>query len=125
MLRPFARSLTRALKGFFLRFEPAVWWTPINRYLNNGFHALAEGRFFPRFSSARRKMSAFKLFLQLYFATDLTPLHVKITRSTNLWSPCRRKLKLSTYLNTVSYNHISSLNTRWQLILVLASSGFY
>ena len=44
----------------------------------------------------------------VYFATDLTPLHVKISRSTNLWSPCRRKLKLSTYLNTLSYNHISS-----------------
>ena len=28
---------------------------------------------------------------------DLTPLHVKIKRSTNLWSVCRRKLKLSTY----------------------------
>ena len=25
-------SLTRALKGFFLRFKPAFWWTPINRY---------------------------------------------------------------------------------------------
>ena len=37
---------------------------------------------------------------------DLTPLHVKITRSTNLLSVCRRKLKFSTYLNTVSYNHI-------------------
>ena len=37
---------------------------------------------------------------------DLTPLPVKITRSTNLLSVCRRKLKLSTYLNTVSYNHV-------------------
>ena len=57
---------------------------------------------------------------------DLTPLYVNIMRSTNLWSVCRRKLKLSTYLNTVSYNHILSfLNTRWQLVWVLASSGFY
>ena len=24
--------LTRALKGFFLRFKPAFWWTSINRY---------------------------------------------------------------------------------------------
>ena len=46
---------------------------------------------------------------------DLTPLHVKITRSANLWSVGRRKLKLSTYFNTVSYNHTSFLNTRWQL----------
>ena len=42
---------------------------------------------------------------------DLAPLHVKITRSTNLLSVCRRKLKLPTYLNTVSYNHINVLNT--------------
>ena len=52
-------------------------------------------------------MSAFKSFLQ-NLLQDLTPLHVKITRSTNLlsMSVCRRKLKFSTYLNTVSYNHI-------------------
>ena len=37
---------------------------------------------------------------------DLIPLPVKVTRSTNLLSLCRRKLQLSTYLNTVSYNHI-------------------
>ena len=55
---------------------------------------------------------------------DLTPLHVKITRRKNLLSVSRRKLKLSTYLHTVSYNHISFLN-RSQLVWVLASSGFY
>ena len=55
--------VTRPLKGFFLRFKPAVWWTLINRY-----HAFAERRFFPRFSSTWRNMSAFKPFLQ-YFAT--------------------------------------------------------
>ena len=43
---------------------------------------------------------------------ELTPLHVKITRSMNLLSVFRRKLKLSTYLQTLSYNHISFLNTR-------------
>ena len=32
---------------------------------------------------------------------DLTPLHLKYTRSTNLWSVCLRKLKLSTHLNTL------------------------
>ena len=55
---------------------------------------------------------------------DLTPLHVKITRRKNLLSVSRRKLKLSTYLHTVSDNHISFLN-RSQLVWVLASSGFY
>ena len=53
-----------------------------------------------------------------------TPLHVKITKRKNLLSAFRRKLKLSTYLHTVSYNHISFLN-RSQLVWVLASSGFY
>ena len=81
------QALTRALKGFFLWFKPAIWWTSINP---NPVYALANRRFFPRFSSSGRKMSAFKQFL----------LYVKITRSTNLWSVCRRKLELSTYLNT-------------------------
>ena len=59
-------------------------------------------------------MSAFQPFLQ-YFAADLTPLRVKITRRKNLLSVSRRKPKLSTYLHTVSYNHISFLN-RSQLV---------
>ena len=100
------------LLQFFLWFKSAIWWTSINPNL---VYALANRRFFPRFSSTRRKMWAFKPVL----------LHVKITRSTNLCSVCRRRLELSTYLNTESYNHISFLNTRWQLVWVLASSGFY
>ena len=87
----------------FLWFKSAIWWTSINPNL---VYALANRRFFPRFSSTRRKMLAFKPFF----------LHVKVTRSTNLWSVCRRKLELTTYLNTESYNHISFLNTRWQLV---------
>ena len=43
---------------------------------------------------------------------DLTLLHDKITRRKNLLSVSRRKLKLSTYLHTVSYNHISFLKSR-------------
>ena len=59
--------LTGALKGFFFRFKPAVWWMSINRY--HGFYVFTWRRFFPSFSSTqRRKMSAFKL-LQHYFAT--------------------------------------------------------
>ena len=37
---------------------------------------------------------------------DMTLLHVKITRGMNLLSVCWRKLKLSTYLHSVSHNHI-------------------
>ena len=47
---------------------------------------------------------------------DLTPLHVKITRSTNLLRVCRRKFKLSTFLHTVSDNRINFLNTRSQVL---------
>ena len=57
---------TTALKDVCLLFKLAVRWTSINHY--HGFHALATKRFYPRFSSTRRKMSAFKPFLQ-YFAT--------------------------------------------------------
>ena len=95
------RALTRALKGFFLWFKPANWRTSINPNL---VYALANRRFFPRFSSTRREMSAFKQFL----------LHVKIAMSTNLWSVCRRKLELSTYLNTESYNQISFLRKHFR-----------
>ena len=54
-----------------------------------------------------------------------TLLHVKITRSTNLLSLWRRKLRLPTYLHTVSYKYISFLNTCSQLAWVLASSEYY
>ena len=54
---------------------------------------------------------------------DLTPLYVKITRSENLLSVCQRKLKLSTYLHIVSYNHISFVTRRYQLGWVLALSS--
>ena len=52
-----AVTTNRRPQRFFVRFKPAVWWTSINLY--HGF---------PRFSSTRRNMPAFKLFLQ-YFAT--------------------------------------------------------
>ena len=57
------------------------------------------------------------------------PLHVKTTRSTNLLSLCRRKLRLSTYLHTVSYNHIRPHKLSQYMLAtfawVLASSEYY
>ena len=102
---------------FFFSLNLWFWWTSINRY--HGFHTLAKRRFFARFSGTRRNMPAFKPFLQ-YFLKDLTPLHVRITRSTNLLSVCQRKLKLSTYLHCID---ISFLNTRSQLVWVLGTAG--
>ena len=94
----------------------------INCY--HGFHMLANRRFFPPFLSTRGTCWHLTHFCNILLQ-DLTPLHVKITRSTNLLSVCRRKLKLPTYLHTVSYEHISFLNARSQFVRVLASSWFY
>ena len=58
--------LTHALKGFFLWFKPVFWWTPINRY-HSFSRALTYRRFFLRFSSTKKNMSAFQPFMQ-YFA---------------------------------------------------------
>ena len=75
-----------------------------------------------------RALEGGKCRLLSYFCTillqDLTPLHVKIMRSTNLLIICWRKLKL-TYLLTESYNHINFFNIHLQLVWVLASSKFY
>ena len=107
--------LTRALKRVFPLFRPTVQWTSINRWPREDFFPLSRalGWKFWHLSSFCNTL------LQ-----DLTPLHVKISRS--MMSVCRRKLKLSTFLHkTVSYNHINFLSTCWQLIWVLTSSGFY
>ena len=104
--------------------RPAVWWSQSTGY--HGLHALAKrSHSFPvsrALAGTFRRLSRFCNILP----QDLTPLYVKITRSTNLLSVCRRKLKLSTSLHTVSYNHILSfLDTRSQLVWVLGRSGFY
>ena len=110
--------LTRPLKGFFLRFKPPVWWTSNNRY--HGFHALAgrEKILSPFLEHSEEHVGLLNRFCNI-LPQDLTAIHVKITRSTNLSSVCRRKLKLSTYLHTISYNHISFLNTRSQLEIII------
>ena len=50
------------------------------------FHALAQSRLFPRFSSTRKNKSFLQCLLH-----DLAPLHVKTTRSTNLLIECSPK----------------------------------
>ena len=73
--------LTSAVKGFFLQLKPAIWWTSIKHY--HGFHTLDKKRFFPCFSSTRRKMSAFKRFLR-YFATGSDTIII-ISRLRGIW----------------------------------------
>ena len=113
------RLPARALKGFFLRVQTCVL-VDVNQPLPWFFTRWPRADSFPVSRALGRTSRFCNTLLQ-----DLAPLHVKTTRSTNLLSVCRRKLKLSTYLNTVNYNHISFLNTRSQLVWVLASSGFY
>ena len=106
--------LTRALKGFFLQFKPAFWWTSINRY--HGFSRVGLEKILSPFLEHLEENVGVSAVLQYNILLQvLTPLHVKITRTKNLLSVFRRKLKLSKYLHTVSYNHISfsqSLATR-------------
>ena len=112
--------LTHALKGFFLWFKPVVWWMSINCY--HSFHTFAKTRFFTPSLSTRGNMLPFKPFLQ-YFATRSDTASCQDYEE--YMSVCRKRLKLSTYLHTVSYKHMSFVNTRSQLLWVLASSEFY
>ena len=61
------------------------------------FHALAQSRFFPCFDRALGRTCWRLIRFCNILLQDPAQLHVKITRSTNLLSVCRRKLKLSTY----------------------------
>ena len=109
----------------FLRLKPAFWWTSIKRY--HGFSRVGRGEILSPFHEhSKEYVSVYAFFFCNILLKDLTPLHVKITSNTNLLSVCQRKLKLSTYLHTLSYNHILSfLNTRSQFVLGLATSEFY
>ena len=75
------------------------------------FHALAQSRLSPRFSSTRKNKS----FLQ-YFATGSGTALCQDYEEYEFVECLSEKLKLSTYLQTVSNNHISFLNARSQLV---------
>ena len=109
--------LTRAVKGFFLQLKPAVWWTSIKHY--HGFNALDKKRFFPCFSSTRRKMSAFKRFLR-YFVTG------SYTISSQDYEGYEFVKSLSEETQIMDlFTHCKAYSIRSQLIWVLASSDFY
>ena len=92
-----AVTTNRRPQRFFLRFKPAVWWTSINLY--HGF---------PRFSSTRRNMLAFKPFLQ-YFATGSDTASSQDYEEYEIVECLSEEIQIidfTQYLNTVSYNHI-------------------
>ena len=105
--------LKGALKCFFLRVQTCVL-VDVNHPLPWVFTRWLRADSLPVSRALGRTSRFCNTLLQ-----DLAPLHVKTTRSTNLLSVCRRKLKLSTYLQTVIYNHISFLNARSQLVWIL------
>ena len=108
---------------FFLRVQTCVL-VDANQLLQLFFTRWPRADSFPVSRALGRTCLRLSRFCNILLP-DLAPLHVKITRSTNLLSVCRRKLKLPTYLHTVSYEHISFLNARSQFVRVLASSVFY
>ena len=111
--------VTRSLFTFIIRsvpFKSLVYeCAPIyvrrrQSTVTMGFHALAQSRLSPRFSSTRKNKS----FLQ-YFATGSGTASYQNYEEYE-FVECRRKLKLSTYLQTVKNNHISFLNARSQVV---------
>ena len=102
---------TRPQRFFFFGFKPAFWWTSINRY--HGFSRVGPEQTLSPFleHSEEQVVSA----LLCYMIWHLFMSRLRGVRICQL-SVRRRKLKLSTYLQTVSYNDISFLNTRWQLV---------
>ena len=75
------------------------------------FHALAQSRLSPRFSSTRKNKS----FLQ-YFATGSGTASCQDYEEYEFVECLSEKHKLSTYLQTVSNNHIRFLDARSQLV---------
>ena len=112
--------LTRALKGFFLQFKPVFWWSSVNRY--HGFSRVG----LEKIPSSLLEHSEEYVGVSAVFAIFCYKIwHRFMSRLREEYEfvECfQRKLKLSTYLHTVGYNHISFLNTRSQLVWVLASS---
>ena len=90
------RLPARALKGFFLRVQTCVL-VDVNQPLPWFFTRWPTADSFPGSDRALgRTCLRLSRFCNILLQ-DPAQLYVKITRSTNLLSVCRRKLKLSTY----------------------------
>ena len=87
--------LTRALKGLFLRVQTCVL-VDVSQPLPWFFTRWPRADSFTVFRALGRKCLRLSCFCNILLQ-DPAQLHVKITRSTNLLSVCRRKLKLSPY----------------------------
>ena len=100
---------TRPQRFFFFGFKPAFWWTSINRY--HGFSRVGPERTLSPFLEHSEE----QVVLQ-YFATGSGTASCQDYEEYEFVECLSEKLKLSTYLQTVSNNHISFLNARSQLV---------
>ena len=98
--------LTRALKGFFLRVQTCVL-VDVNQPLPWFFTRWPRVDSFPVSRAPGRTCPRLSRFCNILLQ-DPAQLHVKITRSTNLLSVCRRKLKLSPYTHCKLQSHTLS-----------------
>ena len=95
--------LTRALKGFFLQVQTCVL-VDVNQPLPWFFTCWPRADSFPVSRALGRTCPRLSRFCNILLQ-DPAQLHVKITRSTNLLSVCRRKLKLSPYTHCKLQQH--------------------
>ena len=115
--------LTRALKGFFLRFKPAFWWTSINRY--HGFSRVGLEKILSPFLGHSEEYVGVSAVLAIFCCRIWHRFMSRLRGERICWVFLGGNSNYRhIYLHTVSYNHIRFLN-RSQLFWDLASSGFY
>ena len=90
--------------------KPAFWWTSINRY--HGFSRVGPEQTLSPFLEHSEEQVVFAILCYRIWHRFISRLRGVL----NLLNVCRRKLRLSTYLQTVIYNYISFLNARSQLV---------
>ena len=93
-------SLTRALKGFFRPLQTCLLEN-VNQLLPWFSHVGLKNTLSPFLEHSEEHVGVSAVFENILLQ-DLTPLYVKIMRGKNLLSVYWRKLKLSTYLHTVT-----------------------
>ena len=110
MRLPIKRNpITAVTINIFFGFKPAFWWTSINRY--HGFSRVCPEQTLSPFLEHSEEQVVFAILCYRIWHRFISRLRGVL----NLLNVCRRKLRLSTYLQTVIYNYISFLNARSQL----------
>ena len=109
-------------KVFSFGFKPAFWWTSINRY--HGFSRFGPEQILSPFlehSEEHARVSA----VSAIFCYRIRHSFMSRLRGVRIGWVFVGGNSNNRHTHTVSYNHISFLNARSQLVWVLASFGFY